>query len=71
MVATRKLSPLQRERTVAAAAVVDALTLRCFPDRSGRALTLSACSCDARRGLKKVFDSNGSPIGKASLACIA
>ena len=40
-------------------------------DRPGGALTLAACWIHARRGLKKVFDSNGSPIAKAGLERIA
>ena len=41
------------------------------PDRAGGALTLAACWIHARRGLKEVFDSNGSPIAKAGLERIA
>ena len=40
-------------------------------DRPGGALTLAACWVHARRGLKEVFDSNGSPIAKAGLKRIA
>ena len=40
-------------------------------DRPGGALTLAACWIHARRGLKEVFDSNGSPIAKAGLERIA
>ncbi|WP_420604415.1 IS66 family transposase [Methylobacterium sp.] len=40
-------------------------------DRPGGALTLAACWIHARRGLKEVFDSNGSPIAKAGLKRIA
>ena len=40
-------------------------------DRPGGALTLSACWAHARRGLKEIFDSNGSPIAKAGLKRIA
>ena len=40
-------------------------------DRPGGALTLAACWTHARRGLKEVFDSNGSPIAKAGLKRIA
>ena len=40
-------------------------------DRPGGALTLAACWIYARRGLKEVFDSNGSPIAKAGLERIA
>ena len=36
-------------------------------DRPGGALTLAACWIHARRGLKEIFDSNGSPIAKAGL----
>ena len=36
-------------------------------ERPGGALTLAACWTHARRGLKEVFDSNGSPIAKAPL----
>ncbi len=39
--------------------------------RPGGALTLAACWIHARRGLKEVFDSNGSPIAKAGLERIA
>ena len=41
------------------------------PERPGGALTLCACWIHARRGLKEVFDSNGSPIAKAGLERIA
>ena len=41
------------------------------PDRAGGALTLVACWTHARRGLKEVFDSNGSPIAEAGLKRIA
>ena len=41
------------------------------PDRPGGALTLAACWIHARRGLKEIFDSNGSPIAKAGLERIA
>ena len=41
------------------------------PDRPGGALTLAGCWIHARRGLKEVFDSNGSPIAKAGLERIA
>ena len=41
------------------------------PDRPGGALTLAACWIHARRGLKEMFDSNGSPIAKAGLKRIA
>ena len=41
------------------------------PDRSGGALTLAACWVHARRGLKEVFDSSGSPIAKTGLERIA
>ncbi len=40
-------------------------------DRPGGALTLAACWIHARRGLKEVFDSNGSPIAEAGLERIA
>ena len=40
-------------------------------DRPGGALTLAACWTHARRGLKEMFDSNGSPIAKAGLKRIA
>ena len=40
-------------------------------DRPGGALTLAACWVHARRGLKEVFDSNGSPTAKAGLKRIA
>ena len=40
-------------------------------DRPGGALTLANCWSHARRGLKEVFDSNGSPIAKAGLKRIA
>ena len=40
-------------------------------DRPGGPLTLAACWIHARRGLKEVFDSNGSPIAKAGLKRIA
>ena len=40
-------------------------------DRPGGALTLAACWVHARRGLKEMFDSNGSPIAKAGLKRIA
>ena len=40
-------------------------------DRPGGALTLAACWTHARRGLKEVFDSDGSPIAKAGLKRIA
>ena len=40
-------------------------------DRPGGALTLAACWIHARRGLKEMFDSNGSPIAKAGLKRIA
>ena len=36
-------------------------------DRPGGPLTLAACWVHARRGLKEMFDSNGSPIAKAGL----
>ena len=39
--------------------------------RPGGALTLAACWIHARRGLKEMFDSNGSPIAKAGLKRIA
>ena len=41
------------------------------PDRPGGALTLASCWTHGRRGLKEVFDSNGSPIAKAGLERIA
>ena len=41
------------------------------PDRPGGALTRAACWVHARRGLKEMFDSNGSPIAKAGLKRIA
>ena len=41
------------------------------PDRPGGALTRAACWIHARRGLKEMFDSNGSPIAKAGLKRIA
>ena len=41
------------------------------PDRPGGALTRAACWIHARRGLKEIFDSNGSPIAKAGLKRIA
>ena len=41
------------------------------PNRPGGALTLAGCWIHARRGLKEVFDSNGSPIAKAGLERIA
>lgn len=37
----------------------------------GGALTLAGCWIHARRGLKEIFDSNGSPIAKAGLKRIA
>ena len=40
-------------------------------DRPGGPLTLAACWVHARRGLKEMFDSNGSPIAKAGLKRIA
>ena len=40
-------------------------------ERAGGPLTLAACWVHARRGLKEVFDSNGSPIAKAGLERIA
>ena len=40
-------------------------------DRPGGPLTLAACWIHARRGLKEMFDSNGSPIAKAGLKRIA
>ena len=40
-------------------------------DRPHGALTLAACWAHARRGLKDVFDSNGSPIAKAGLERVA
>ena len=40
-------------------------------DRPGGALTLAACWTHARRGLKEMFDSNGSPIAKEGLRRIA
>ena len=40
-------------------------------DRPGGALTRAACWVHARRGLKEMFDSNGSPIAKAGLKRIA
>ena len=40
-------------------------------DRPDGALTLAACWAHARRGLKEMFDSNGSPIAKAGLERIA
>ena len=40
-------------------------------DRPGGALTRAACWIHARRGLKEMFDSNGSPIAKAGLKRIA
>ena len=40
-------------------------------DRAGGALTLAACWVHARRGLKEVFDSNGSPIAAGGLERIA
>ena len=40
-------------------------------DRPGGPLTLAACWIHARRGLKEVFDSNGSPIAEAGLKRIA
>ena len=40
-------------------------------DRPGGALTRAACWVHARRGLKEMFDSNGSPITKAGLKRIA
>ena len=40
-------------------------------DRPGGPLTLASCWTRARRGLKEVFDSNGSPIAKAGLKRIA
>ena len=40
-------------------------------DRAGGALTLAACWAHARRGLKEVFDSNGSPSAAAGLERIA
>ncbi len=40
-------------------------------DRPGGALTLAACWVHARRGLKEMFDSNGSPIAMAGLKRIA
>ena len=39
--------------------------------RPGGPLTLAACWIHARRGLKEVFDSNGSPIAEAGLKRIA
>ncbi len=41
------------------------------PDRPGGALTLASCWVHARRGLKEMFDSNGSPIAKEGLERIA
>ena len=41
------------------------------PERPGGALTLAACWSHARRGLKEIVDSNGSPIAKAGLEQIA
>ncbi len=41
------------------------------PGRPGGALTLAGCWVHARRGLKEMFDSNGSPIAKAGLDRIA
>ena len=41
------------------------------PDRPGGALTLASCWIHVRRGLKEVFDSNGSPIAEAGLKRIA
>ena len=41
------------------------------PDRPGGALTLAGCWVHGRRGLKEIFDSNGSPIAKAGLERIA
>ena len=40
-------------------------------DRPDGALTLAACWVHARRGLKEMFDSNGSPIAEAGLKRIA
>ena len=40
-------------------------------DRAHGALTLAACRVHARRGLKEVFDSNGSPVAAAGLERIA
>ena len=40
-------------------------------DRPGGPLTLAACWIHARRGLKEMFDSNGSPIAMAGLKRIA
>ena len=43
----------------------------CRPDRLGGPLTLAVCWVHAKRGLKGVFDSNGSPIANAGLERIA
>ena len=40
-------------------------------DRPGGPLTLAACWVHARRGLKEMFDSNGSPIAMAGLKRVA
>ncbi len=41
------------------------------PDRPGGPLTLAECWAHARRALKDIFDSSGSPIAKAGLKRIA